>query len=267
MPMEEQTRTKVILGGSMAAVLLAVGVYFWLRSDPPPVEAPVVQETAPPEQAPHYEVPGASAPENAPLPALAESDSALLEGLKGLFTGEALQQYLVPNDIVRRAVVTIDNLPRKKVAERLKPVKPIDGSFKVAGTDEALTLDPANAERYRALMQLVSITDMDQVAAVYFKFYPLFQESYKNLGYPNGYFNNRLVEVIDHLLATPNVEGPIKLTQPGVMYEFADPKLEALSAGQKTLIRMGNENAATIKGKLRELRSAVTKQAADQKQP
>jgi len=264
--MDEQSRTGVIVGGSVAAVLLAVGVYFWMRSDPPPVVEPVVQQPAPTEEAPHYEVPASASPDGAQLPALAESDSALLDGLKSLFTGEALQQYLVPKDIVRRAVVTIDNLPRKKVAERLKPLKSIDGPFKVSGVDDSLTLDPANTDRYRALMQLVSITDMEQVSAVYFKFYPLFQESYKDLGYPNGYFNNRLVEVIDHLLATPTVEGPIKLKQPGVMYEFADPKLENLSAGQKTMIRMGNENAATIKNKLRELRAAVTKKAAEQKQ-
>jgi hypothetical protein len=65
------------------------------------------------------------------------------------------------------------------------------------------------------------------------------------------------VQVIDHLLATPDVTGPIKLTQPSVMYEFADPKLENLSAGQKALIRMGKANAAVIKTKLRELRVAV----------
>jgi hypothetical protein len=38
------------------------------------------------------------------------------------------------------------------------------------------------------------------------------------------------------------------------MYEFADPELEALSAGQKVLIRIGPENAALIKAKLRDLR-------------
>jgi hypothetical protein len=201
----------------------------------------------------------AAVPETPELPDLEASDDALLQGLRGLFTGEALQQYLVPNDIVRRLVVTIDNLPRKKVAERLKPLAPIEGKFIVTGPEEAPLLAPENFERYRALVQLVNITDTEQLAALYFRFYPLFQQSYQELGYPQGYFNNRVVEVIDHLLLAPESNGPIALTQPSVMYEFADPKLENLSAGQKVLVRIGPDNAAVFKKKLRELRAAVTK--------
>jgi hypothetical protein len=42
------------------------------------------------------------------------------------------------------------------------------------------------------------------------------------------------------------------------MYLYADPGLEARSAGQKLLIRMGPDNSAVIKAKLTELRAAVT---------
>jgi hypothetical protein len=86
----------------------------------------------------------------------------------------------------------------------------------------------------------------------------LFQQSYQNLGYPNGYFNDRLVEVIDVMLATPDPKGPIQLVRPNVMYTFADPALEARPAGQKLLIRMGPENAQAIKAKLKELRTIIT---------
>jgi hypothetical protein len=41
------------------------------------------------------------------------------------------------------------------------------------------------------------------------------------------------------------------------MYQYADPKLEALSAGQKTLLRMGSDNVATVKAKLHELRTLL----------
>jgi hypothetical protein len=44
-----------------------------------------------------------------------------------------------------------------------------------------------------------------------------------------------------------------------VFYEFADPELEARSAGQKILMRIGNENAARVKAKLRELRGELTR--------
>jgi len=89
--------------------------------------------------------------------------------------------------------------------------------------------------------------DMKQVADVYLRFYPLFQGAYQDLGYPTGYFNDRLVQVIDVLLATPQALGPIELVRPNVMYTYADPALEARPAGQKLLIRMGPENAALAK--------------------
>ena len=107
-------------------------------------------------------------------------------------------------------------------------------------------------------MRLAEAVKTKQLVAVYVRFYPLFQQAFKDLGYPSGYFNDRLIEVIDDLLAAPDLQGPVKLVRPKVMYQFADPDLEARSAGQKILIRMGSENAARIKAKLKEIRRELT---------
>jgi hypothetical protein len=96
--------------------------------------------------------------------------------------------------------------------------------------------------------------DVDAIVDLYQRFYPLFQQSYERLGYPDAYFNDRLIEVIDHLLETPTPNEPIQLIRPNVLYEFADPGLESLSSGQKLLLRMGPANAATVKGVLIEFR-------------
>ena len=125
------------------------------------------------------------------------------------------------------------------------------------GPDDVIYLDDANYARYDGVVDLVTAANLDEVVDVYRRFYPLFQESYGRLGYPNGYFNDRAVEVIDHLLAAPAPNGPIRLVRPRVLYEFDDPELEALSSGQKLLIRMGNDHAAAIKQVLRELRSRI----------
>jgi len=53
----------------------------------------------------------------------------------------------------------------------------------------------------------------------------------------------------------------VELSQPKVLYEYADPSLEARSAGQKILIRMGPVNESRVKTKLREIRRALTGQA------
>jgi hypothetical protein len=189
---------------------------------------------------------------------LAESDSQVHESLGGVF-GRSLEPFLVSQNIVRHLVVTVDNLPRKKTAVNLWPVKPMTGELAINGAED-VTLSDTNFARYTPLIKIAQNADTKQLVSMYKKYYPLFQEAYVDLGYPDGYFNDRLIEVIDHLLATPDVAGPIRLTQPGVFYQYADPSLEERSAGQKTLIRMGPANAAAVKAKLRELRKEIAKQ-------
>ena len=182
------------------------------------------------------------------------------DSLSGVFGRDAVSQFLAPNDVIRRMVVTVDNLPRKKVAVERRPILPTGGTFATSGSDESLTLSPNNYARYAPLVRMVEAADAKQLTTLYFRYYPLFQGAYEDLGYPKGYFNDRLVVVIDDMLATPQLKGPIKLVQPRVFYEFADPALESKSAGQKLLIRMGTENAAALKAKLTEVRNIIVTQ-------
>jgi Protein of unknown function (DUF3014) len=244
-------------------VVIGAGVaYYYNRKGNEPKPEPAAQVQPAPTVAPPVNPIDQDAQAAKPLPDLASSDADVHESLAGAL-GRSLEQVLVPKDIVRNVVVTIDNLPRKKVAIQMRPLKPTSGELVVAAGGEP-TLSPDNAERYAALMTVVKNADVAQVVSVYRHFYPLFQQAYVNLGYPDGYFNDRLVEVIDHLLATPEVTGPIKLTQPSVFYQFADPSLEERSSGQKLMIRLGPENAALVKQKLRELRKEVAKQQKGQ---
>jgi hypothetical protein len=251
----------IVAAAALVFVLVVAAVFYFKGRQAPPALVPAVPATSVPAAEPEiaHPVPAAadSAPA-APLPALADSDAPMREALAQLSSAETVQNYLMPDNLIRRLVATIDNLPRQKVAVDKRPTKPIGGSFAAVGDELHATLDPQNFERYKPLMAVIRNLDMQQLAAVYIRFYPLFQEAYQNLGYPNGYFNDRLVQVIDLLLATPQPKGAIELVRPNVMYTFADPTLEARPAGQKLLIRMGPQNAEAIKVKLRELRAAIT---------
>jgi hypothetical protein len=145
---------------------------------------------------------------------------------------------------------------------RYRLFKPVAGQFLATGEGENYLTNPDNLRRYKSYVLLSDAVDAQKLVAVYTRFYPLFQQEYVNLGYPQGYFNDRLVEAIDDLLAAPEIPGAIKLVRPKVMYRFADPQLEELSAGQKIMIRMGVENAVRIKARLREVRQELTGQAA-----
>jgi hypothetical protein len=259
------TSDKPIVWGAAAAVLVGAALlyYYYYARETVPVAPPAhptrVTPPAPSEPAIEHPVPpppaqGASQP---PLPALNDSDPSIQMALTAVPGSAALQKFLVPQNLIRHVVATVDNLPRKKVAVELRPFAATPGEFATAGTPDHLTLNPDNFKRYAPFVDFVKSIDVKPLASVYFRFYPLFQQAYEDLGYPTEYFNDRVIEVIDHLLETPDVQGPIELVQPNVMYLYADPKLEALSAGQKTLIRMGTDNAAVIKGKLRELRGLL----------
>jgi hypothetical protein len=123
--------------------------------------------------------------------------------------------------------------------------------------DDLMFLDAANYQRYDAYVALAEELSITQAVEAYVRYYPLFQQAYEELGYSDRYFNDRFVEVIDHLLQTPAADEPIALLRPKVYYTFADPDLEALSAGQKVLLRIGPQHASAIKIKLRELRGAL----------
>jgi hypothetical protein len=254
---------KWLVPALIALVVIGAGAWYFLSSrtpTPPPAAAVPPPPAAPPEPATLHPVPQADqgAKDLGPVPPLNDSDTTMLTALGSVASPSAVKHFLIPENIVRRMVVTIDALARPKLAPQKMPVEPVPGVFLVDGDELHSTLDAHNYARYRPLVAVVRDLDMQRVANVYFHFYPLFQNAYQSLGLPNAYFNDRLVEVIDVLEKTPEPTGPVDLVRPGVMYQFADPALEGLTAGQKILIRMGPENAAVIKSKLAELRAIVT---------
>lgn len=246
---------------AVAVVGLSVGAVLYFGRDQQaarPADPVVALPAAQPESGPpaiKHPLP-VSDSEQA-MPSLDTSGPAVQGALADLIGKESVQRFFVTDDLVRHVVVTIDNLTEQKVAERLRPIQRTPGAFTVTGSEEQWTLDPANFERYRPMVEIIRNVDTAQLVASYSRYYPLFQEAYENLGHPPQHFNDRLIEVIDVLLATPDVKLPIALAQPGLLYEFADPQLENLPAGQKVLIRMGSDNANVVKARLRELRAAL----------
>lgn len=250
-----------------AVVVLATGVaawYFLGRGGPvEPVSAPAPAEAEPPAPAgPRHPLPapGAGVDDTAltPLPPLDDSDGYFALEI-GNVLGHDIDELLADANLIEKFVTTVDNLPRSRIAERIRPLKPLPSEFRAGATGSAdeFVLAAENYRRYDALVAMVTAADLEVVVDAYRRFYPLLQEAYVGLGYPDGYFNDRVIEVIDHLLGTPVPAEPVRLVRPHVLYEFADPELESLSSGRKMLIRMGPDNAAAIKAVLGKLRDRL----------
>lgn len=268
--MEDESRNWLI-GIAVAVVVAALAWFLWQQrpAHVPEEPAATVEPAADDAGAdgPAYPMrPAAERDPNQtliPLPPLDDSDQYFAMELTDLF-GSQLDKMLANEALIEKFVATVDNLPRSKIAERIRPITAAPGAFIVDSEDagETFALNPDNYERYAYFVNLFTNADSQTLLDTYRRFYPLLQEAYVNLGYPDGYFNDRLVEVIDHLLQTPVVDGPIELTRPHVMYEYADPQLEALSSGQKLLLRTGPEQSAAIRSKLAEMRELLVDAAA-----
>jgi len=269
---------------AIAALLLTVvgigGLYWYQhRAAPAPerAEAPPVAEAPP---LPPASAPSAPAIRNPVDTSLAEAASAPMAsdpqsmwrlGLEALLGHSAVVRFIQTDDFSRRVVVTVDNLGRAYAPPRLWPVNPTPGRFSVSGDGELRTIAPENAGRYTPLVTMLTAVDARQAAALYVRMYPQLQKAYEELGYPGQYFNDRVVEVIDHLLATPEprppgplmqlteVKGSVPSTQPWLRYEFADTDLQSLSAGQRIMLRVGPAHRQALKAKLTEIRKLLAR--------
>lgn len=262
------------------AVLALAGAGAWLqRAQMGPPTPPTPPATVP------AKAPGSEAQRPAALPPSAPSiahplglpatgttpeaggdiDSALVD----LFGQRTTLSMFLVDDFARRVAATVDNLGRMHAPARLWPVNPAQGRFTVEPRDGAAVIAADNGLRYTPFLLLVETVDLRQLVATYKRLYPRFQQAFEGLGYPGRYFNDRLVEVVDLLLATPEVDGPIGVRlpsihgpvqpeRPWVLYEFDDPALQSLSAGQKVMLRMGPVNERRMKARLKEFRRLIS---------
>jgi hypothetical protein len=234
-----------------------------VTSEAPAIENPI--EVVAPETTATVAGPAAA------LPGLGDSDPLVTEKLTELLGRKDVLTFLQLDGFARRVVATVDNLARSHAPPKVWPVNPTPQRFTVQrGGDGVETIAPANSQRYAPLVQMIESVDTARAVGIYRSLYPLFQQAYEELGFPGKYFNDRLVQVLDHLIATPVPPGPLAVTlvevkgevpslRPWVRYEYANPAYESLSAGQKILLRVGPDNQRKLQAKMKDIRQKVAK--------
>jgi hypothetical protein len=265
-------------GAVMAIVVLLVaagGVLWWRQTHRP---APVPPATAPlpvaappappppPPPAPAIRNPLPASPASGGMPSLDGSDGYVKKALVALVGRKAVSTFFQPEGAIRRFVATVNNLATDGATADLWPVKRTPGRFETETRDGATVASAHNAERYAPFVRFAAGIDTGRAVALYVRLYPLLQRAYEDLGYPGAYLNDRVVAVIDNLVATPKVSGPIRVKRVGSdggtgggagLYLYEDPALEMATAGQKILLRMGTEQSAKLIAKLSEIRAQI----------
>jgi hypothetical protein len=255
----------------LIVVLVVAAAGWWLLRPQQPVPATAEGLPAPSAAPPAAPTAPAAAPAiahpldladaaDAAIPALAESDAAAWEALAGVVGDTSVLDVLLREHLVQRLVVMIDNLPEPRITTRALAMRPLPGAFAVEGDGTPVRIAPANAQRYEPYVRAFVQADPQRLAALYRRFYPLFQQAYAEVAGPDAYFNDRLVAVIDHLLQAPDPAPPLQVTEDvHGKFRFVDPALESLSVGQKALVRLTPDQRDRVRQQLRAIRQAIAR--------
>ena len=235
------------------------------KAPPPAAPPPAPSQSPPPEPEPAIRNPVPAAGSGT-LPSLDDSDGYVKKALADLMGRNAVSSFFRLDGAIGRFVATVNNLATDGATADLWPVSQMPGHFETEIRDGATVISSRNRQRYAPFVRMAAGIDTRRAVALYVRLYPLLQRAYEDLGYPGKYFNDRVVAVIDDLLATPKVDGPIRVKRitldgstgrgPG-LYLYEDRSLETATAGQKILLRMGTENSSTLMAKLTEIRAQI----------
>lgn len=246
---------KWIALGIVGIIVIGLGGYYLFSGkpakEPLPVTEPPKSETAVPAPKPSLET--AKEPLPAARPNLAESDDWVRQKGQALSAEPGWAQWLANKNLIRRLTAAVVNIsegksPRKHLSF-LGSQKPFSALKKEGG----LYLDPQTYDRYNLVTEIISRMEAVKAVGVFKELSPLFQDAYRELGYPQGEFQAVLIHAVKELLLAPVVEGDIRLKEAVLSYWVVDNNLEDLSEAQKHLLRMGPQNTRKIQKKLREM--------------
>lgn len=199
------------------------------------------------------------------LPTLDNSDELVQETLPKLTWRKELLKLFVTEDIIRRAVVFVDNFSQGQLAYAHSPLTlPKDkfyASEKMTENDVEATwlLDESSSRRFSLYVDLLRSLDSDALVDFYFEIKPLIDSAYQELGYPEQDFTDVLQTTITQILDLDFPTEDIELIRPSVMYKFKDESLESLDDTDKFFLRLGKENILVIKSILLEINEKLSR--------
>ncbi len=249
---------KLIGIGLVVIAVIAAGLYYYFYGGP--AKAPIeIEEPKEKQVSPQIGEKGVSEKKVpvTPFPALKDSDDWLRRRMKDLASYPKLAEWLKVSDLIRKITAAVDNIAHgASPRAHLKVLTP-SISFSVVKKGEELYLNPQSYRRYDLVADAFASLDAKDCARIFREVKPLFQEAYRELGYPDQDFEETLVQAIKVLLDTPIVKGDIVVVEGVTTYQMVDENLEDLEDAQRDLLRMGPRNISKVQNKLREMAMAL----------
>jgi hypothetical protein len=280
-------------------VIIAIGIAWQFTGDktePVVIDEPVLIVEPPSEieeviPEPIIEIPEVVAvveeviePVENTLPLLDESDDWLKIKLPEITWRKELLKLIIDEDMIRRFVVFTDNfaqgiiayehspfiLPNAKFSPDIESVTLQENSLQAGSSDSAIEgttqvkqnvwqWNENSSRRFSLYVDLLRSMDSESLVQWYSEIKPLIDEAYSELGYEDD-FTNTLQDAITRVLDMELPKSSMTLIRPSVMYQFADPELEALPDTDKLLLRLGRDNLLVMKSVLLELHEKLAQQ-------
>ncbi|MBU1436112.1 MAG: DUF3014 domain-containing protein [Gammaproteobacteria bacterium] len=271
-----RTSTSNWIGPVVAVILLAAGAWYLLKPEPAPIvvveKTPTLPAVTQPEPEPVDVLSAQQEPEDEisaqaadagtdttvlpaeqevvatePLPTLDESDVYVQQKLLALPWKAGLASLFVNEEMIRRFVVQVDNIAQGRIVPEQALFKGLAQDFKAQKNDQQYQLEIANYKRYQRYLDLLESAPKAEVVALFNRLYPLLQQAYLELGYPDAQFRDRVQQAIRLLLSAPEIADEPRLALESVQYTFADPEIEQLSMAHKQMVRLGLKNQQRLK--------------------
>jgi hypothetical protein len=261
--MEEQKKWIVIGVLVLILILMGAGSIYWYHQKSQQaskaLEKPKAEEASPPTEAKPGEEKEGPAEPAVKLPPLDQSDDFTRQMLKGLSPHGKIADWLKSKNIIRVMTAAIDNIAAGKSPRAHLGFLFQGQVFPMSEKGDKIYLDPKGYDRYDLLADAFVSLNTGRTIQAYEKAKPLFQEAYRELGYPQKDFHATLIQAIQKVLEAPTVETEILLKEEGkgVDYLYVDAALEDLNEIQKHMLRMGPKNTRKIQQKLREIALAL----------
>ncbi len=256
--MHKDDRIFALVGACVVVAVALVAALMWLGSGitvDAPQRATVV---VPPQSVPTPVASTTAASQVVEVENAAAADDGILRAAAAhLSNHPELATILVNDRLLRRFVLAVDAVaggysPADHI-EFLRPTTP----FIVREDEGRLVIASGAYRRYDLVTDVFTSLDCAGTVELYRKLRPRLEAVYREVGWANDDFDNRLREAIDHLLEVESPSSGVEVEQRAIVYAFADDRFENLTEAQKHLLRMGPRNVGAVQARLQELRDRL----------
>lgn len=239
---DRPSRARWLLLPLIAGLLAALVYFVWIARGPAPhaQPAPTTSTEIP------LSAPATLALPAEPLPPVAQSDSFIRRVVALLSQHPTLARWLATDRLVERTALAVE-----QAGDGRTPVEPFGFARPAARAatvtrGQDLIIDPASHRRWDDLTAAVVSVDPQQAAEVYRHVRPLFVETYRGMGHPDGNFDAAIGRAAGRVLSTPVLQEPIVVDPRRGYVEHRSVELRSLPSISRQLLLMGPANVQRL---------------------